>query len=75
VATASNGCQALDLARSLNPQIIFLDLWMPVMDGFEAAQLLRRDPQFETVYIAAITGSDDSATMRRVADSGFDAFP
>jgi CheY-like chemotaxis protein len=73
VATASNGRQALDLARSLNPQIILLDLWMPVMDGFEAAELLRRDPRFKLVFIGAISGSDDQATMRRVAASGFDA--
>ena len=40
------------------PQVVLLDLGLPVMDGFEVARTLRQDSRFEDVFIAALTGGD-----------------
>lgn len=73
VATATNGQQAIELVQTLIPQAILLDLAMPVMNGFQAAQSIRMDSRFKTIYIAAVTGHADEPTLRRVAEGGFDA--
>ena len=45
VLTAENGSTCLDAARSELPDLIFLDVVMPVMDGFEACEMLKADSQ------------------------------
>lgn len=50
VATAANGQEALELARSLEPSIVILDLKMPIMDGWQALPLLREtDPAMRII--------------------------
>ena len=60
VVTASNGLEALEhLYKNLDPCLIFLDLMMPVMDGWEVARELASDSKFSsipTVIITAIPG-------------------
>jgi two-component system, LytTR family, response regulator AlgR len=54
VATASHGQQAIDLAQSLEPDVILLDIQMPEMDGLACAQHLRElDPMPAIVFCTA----------------------
>ena len=68
---AYDGGQAVTLARSLAPAIVFLDLGMPVLDGYQAAALLRSESAIPP-YLVALTAWNDAATKYRVAAAGFD---
>lgn len=54
VGAASNGREALALARSLHPDLVLLDLEMPVMDGIEATSRLGRDCPATRVVIVTV---------------------
>jgi len=56
VLTASDGQQALDVAREHNPQLIILDVQMPERSGFDVFMELRKDERFATVPIVMLTG-------------------
>jgi CheY-like chemotaxis protein len=72
VATADSGPEGLLRARTFAPEIVFLDLGMPVMDGYETAVALRRLPGLESVWIVALSGWSDQATLARTRAAGFD---
>ncbi|MCP4697754.1 MAG: response regulator [Gammaproteobacteria bacterium] len=55
VAMAENGRQALLLAEEYQPEVIFMDLRMPVMDGYEAAKELKKNQQTRKIPIIALT--------------------
>jgi len=71
-AVAYDGREGIDLAESFEPEIIFLDLGMPQMSGYEVATELRRRPKLAGVYIAALTGWNDPKTREKVLAAGFD---
>jgi CheY-like chemotaxis protein len=56
VEYAINGYAALDIARRLRPEIVFLDLGLPGMDGFEVCRRMKKESGLEVVRIIAITG-------------------
>lgn len=66
-----NGAQALSVAPDYAPTIVFLDLGMPEMGGFEVAKRMRCLPGLETVYIAALSGWGDTATRLQTSIGGF----
>ncbi|KQT10657.1 response regulator [Ramlibacter sp. Leaf400] len=73
VAGAADGREALQQAAQFRPQVVLLDLGLPVMDGYEVARALRQDRRYEDVFIAALTGWGADNDRRRTADAGFDA--
>lgn len=75
VDTAVNGREALAVASASPPDVIVMDLDMPVMGGFEAAATLRREAsgRREPVLIA-LSSHDDDDTRRRALAAGFDAY-
>jgi len=54
---ASNGQEGIEMAKSHRPDIIFMDLVMPVMDGFAAIKALRKIPEFIDTIIIALSAS------------------
>jgi CheY-like chemotaxis protein len=56
--TATNGLEALVLAREKRPDLILMDLVMPRLDGITAIQLIREEPGICHIPIIAITGHD-----------------
>ena len=54
--SATNGREALTTMRGFKPQIIFLDIGLPDMDGYQLARLIRQDLSFKSVPIIAVTG-------------------
>ena len=63
VGSATNGREALAIARSLRPDLVLLDLEMPVMDGIEAASCLGRECPAARVVIVTI---HDTPELRRL---------
>ncbi len=57
VSEASNGREALEQARAIHPDAILMDMVMPEMTGFEAAQLIRQMPDLRDTLIIAISAS------------------
>jgi DNA-binding response OmpR family regulator len=70
VAVAYDGAQAVEIAREFRPQVVCLDLGMPVMDGYEAARQIRLLDR--EVVIIALSGWGAPDDRRRSAEAGFD---
>jgi len=68
VGTASNGVDAIKKARSLEPDLIVLDVMMPELDGFAVCEILRRDSFTATVPILMLTAL--SSELGRLAGLG-----
>jgi CheY-like chemotaxis protein len=63
----------LDIAKRMGPWLIFLDIGMPDVNGWELARLLRHELGHEAVRIVAVTGYADADAHRRSREAGFDA--
>jgi CheY-like chemotaxis protein len=72
VVTAHDGPSALEAAREFRPALIFLDLGMPGMDGYEVARRIRQSPAVKHVVLVALTGWGQPEDRRRTAAAGFD---
>jgi len=71
VFEAYDGEEAVRSARQVRPDLILLDLHMPVLDGFGALAELRRDPSFARVPIVALTASGMAGDCERALAAGF----
>jgi len=63
VAIASNGREALAVLRSIRPEMILLDIQMPLMDGAEFRQAQRRDRDLIKIPTVVMTGSKDEPLL------------
>jgi signal transduction histidine kinase len=59
MAMAGNGRQALQMVSNVKPDLILLDIMMPEMDGFEACQHLKKDPETKDIPIIFLTAKTD----------------
>jgi signal transduction histidine kinase/ActR/RegA family two-component response regulator len=71
VLVAHDGPTALELVKDYCPRMIFLDIGMPGMDGYEVARLIRGQPGLENVALAALTGWGQPEDRRRTREAGF----
>ena len=68
VGRASNGREAIDLVRRIRPDVVVLDIEMPVMDGLTALpDLLKADPSLRVVMASTLTPSHVRALIERAA--------
>jgi PAS domain S-box-containing protein len=72
VRVAHDGPSALATAQAFQPEMVFLDIGMPGMDGYEVAQHLRQQPGLEHVMLVALTGWGQEEDRRRSREAGFD---
>ena len=72
VWTANDGVDALEKAESLCPDLVFMDVGMPRMDGIEAARHLRAQANGDQLLLVALTGWGQDIDRRRTDDAGFD---
>ncbi len=74
VFTACSGMEGLSVALDAQPDLILLDLAMPNMDGWHAAQSLRRDPATQHIPILAVTARALPEDRRRAYAAGVDDY-
>ncbi|HET9653607.1 MAG TPA: ATP-binding protein, partial [Usitatibacter sp.] len=72
VLAAYDGLEAVDAAQGFDPDVVLLDIGLPIMNGYEAARRLRGMPQGERVRLVAVTGWGQDADKRRALQAGFD---
>jgi CheY-like chemotaxis protein len=74
VSVAKDGLDALQRVRSLRPDIVFMDVRMPVMDGVEALQRMRKEDVGMGMVCIAVSAAGWSHESERYLDVGFDDF-
>src|SRR5262249_30181549 len=72
VGHAGNGAEAIDLARELDPDVVLMDISMPVLDGIEATKRLREEVPGTRVLM--LTGSDARQDVARARKAGAAAY-
>jgi CheY-like chemotaxis protein len=74
VIEAANGREAVDQAFAKLPDVIIMDLSLPIMDGWEATRLLKGDARTRTIPVVALTGHALAGHSKGARDAGCDAF-
>ena len=74
LAEAENGQEGIEQARAMQPDVIFMDLVMPVLTGFEATQEIRKMPELQDVVIIAISASVFDTDQQQSMLAGCDGF-
>lgn len=74
VYEARDGFAAIELARRVRPDFVFLDLGLPGLDGLDVARQLRSDSQLGRVRIVAVTGSGREGDRQAALDVGCDQY-
>lgn len=72
VRVAYSGTQALAACAEFEPELVFLDIGMPEMDGFETARRLREQSAGRGAALVALTGWGEAEMRRRIKEAGFD---
>jgi CheY-like chemotaxis protein len=70
IATAFDGLDAIDKARSEKPDLILLDIMMPIIDGFEVCRTLKADPATKHIPIVLISAAAQSESKRKGMAAG-----
>jgi len=73
-ALARNGLEAVEMVAGGGFDLVFMDLMMPVMDGFEATRRIRALPGGDNIFIAAVTANAMESTRLKCLELGMDAF-
>lgn len=71
---AQNGKEAIELLKNVNVNLILMDLRMPVMDGYEAATILKKDEKLKNIPLIALTASVMGKDLEKVSKYGFDGY-
>jgi two-component system, cell cycle response regulator len=74
IETASNGQEALDKVYESPPQLILLDVMMPVIDGFEVSRRIKRDPSLPYIPIILVTARGETEDKVEGLDAGADDY-
>jgi two-component system, OmpR family, alkaline phosphatase synthesis response regulator PhoP len=74
VLTAKNGKEAVDLAKNEKPQLVILDIMMPVMDGIEACRHMREIPDLKNTIITFLTARNEEYSQLAGFDVGADDY-
>lgn len=71
---AYSGLEAIEKAASWHPQVVFLDIRLPDIDGHDVAEILRRTAETEEVVLIALTGWGNELDRKRAEKHGFDVY-
>jgi CheY-like chemotaxis protein len=71
---ATDGEQGVELAREKKPDLMLMDIQMPVMDGLEATKLLKNDDVTKDIPIVALTAYAMQGDEEKMREAGFDGY-
>lgn len=74
VVEATNGKEAVELARTVEPQIILMDLSLPIIDGLAATRQIRSHAEFNRVPIVAVSAHDTADFHSDALEAGCNAY-
>lgn len=74
VVEAMNGEEAVKMAKAESPQLILMDLSLPVIDGLAATRLIRKLPKLESTPIIAVSAHDTSDFQTEAIDAGCNSY-
>jgi len=74
VHKATNGREAVDLAREHHPDLILMDMMMPVVSGYEAVGELKADAGTRDIIIVGLSAKAMATDMERATDAGIDGY-
>jgi DNA-binding response OmpR family regulator len=74
VETASNGEEGLARARNLRPPLVFLDIMMPRMNGYEVCEQIRQDPALSATYVIMLSAKGQQIDRERGMLGGADEY-
>ena len=74
VHKATNGREAVDLAKEFHPDLILMDMMMPVMSGYEAVVELKGDDATRQIPIVGLSAKAMATDMERATDVGIDGY-
>jgi signal transduction histidine kinase/CheY-like chemotaxis protein len=69
---ANDGQEAVERARAFQPDVVLLDIGLPILDGYGVCRAIRAEPWGNRVYIVALTGWGQDEDRRRTKEAGFD---
>lgn len=70
VLTAKDGSEAVTSVRRLKPDLILMDIWMPVMDGIEATKVIKADQETRHIPVVMLTAADKKEDIVRGLEAG-----
>ena len=74
VLEAGNGVEGIAVAKEHRPDLIFMDIQMPVMDGVSAAKIIKSDPAIKGTRMIALTSFAMKGDKERFLEAGFDDY-
>jgi two-component system cell cycle response regulator DivK len=74
VAEACDGMEALDQVEAAPPDMLLLDIGMPLLDGFAVVRKLRENPRFASLPVVAVTAYAMQGDREKIMNSGFDGY-
>ncbi len=74
LSMAKDGSDTLKKVREFRPDILFLDIMMPEMNGYEVCRVIKNDPQLKNTYIIMLTAKGQVAEQERGKEVGADEY-
>jgi DNA-binding response OmpR family regulator len=74
ILTADNGQAALEIIKAEQPSLVFLDVMMPKMNGFEVCQVVKRELKLDEVYIIMLTAKGQEYDRQKGIEVGADMY-
>ncbi len=74
LALARDGADTLKKVREFRPDILFLDIMMPEMNGYEVCRVVKNDPEIKNTYVIMLTAKGQVAEQERGKEVGADEY-
>lgn len=74
ITESSNGAEALETIKKVRPDIVLMDMLMPVMDGYTATKILKTSEETSSIAVVAITASAFEEEKNRILEIGADGY-